>query len=142
MNDANKFRVWCEYHKNFEIHDMAIGKEGQLYRVTRYGELAPPGQGHTVEWCAGFRDVHENLVYAGDIVENGQGKLGIVRIGRCEDMTINCSEYSLDYRGVYLDMIGDLGCTDVESRCGFDTWEVIGNVKKNPELLEVSNGTN
>lgn len=136
MNEANRFRVWCEYHKDYENHDMVIGKEGQLYRVTRFGELASPGPGHTVEWCVGFKDVHESLVYAGDIVENGCQHLGIVRIGRCDDMTINLGEYSLDYCGVYLDMIGDLGCTDVESRCGFDTWERKGNIHQNGELLD------
>ena len=130
MNNNNKFRVWCEYHKNFEIHNMVIGKEGQLYRVTRFGELASPGPGHTVEWCTGIKDIHGELIYAGDILR------------WCVNGVIRTAPLVWLFDQACLVMGNDVDT----GMFVYNDWlrgehEIIGNIHQNPELLEVSNGT-
>lgn len=92
----------------------------------------------------GLKDKNGKKIFEGDIVitrftgGKSKGKImpyssAAVRMGFCKDMTINCNEYNVSYCGVWADRKGE---TDNESRCDFDSWEVIGNIYESPELLE------
>ena len=97
----------------------------------------------------GLHDSEGEEIYEGDIVcrkytggstkgEEMPNSRSVVRIGVCEDMTINCNEYSVDYCGVWAEKIGSESFFDLdnESCCDFESWTVIGNKYENQELLE------
>ena len=135
--DSNQGKMWS--HEDLDNSD----KDG----VILWGFLmAAKESGFTLMQFTGLYDKEGKAIYEGDIVAskyNGgsrigeiiDGSQGVIRIGAAPDMTINCEEYSLSYFGVWADV--KLG-TNIEDRCDFDSWVVIGNIYQNPELLEQS----
>ena len=120
MNDRFRFRVW-DKNKKFMIYDA----ESDFRYVDRFGEFLQYPEDYEVMQCTRLKDNNGNLIYEGDIVKifhvsgTMQGKLFT------DVVEWNELRYRFDTE--------KYGVFDED-----DTYEVIGNIYENKELLQES----
>jgi len=133
MQDRLKFRVYSKFHGHYlrdvvcfgfdkEKENIIIGLSDGQYWYFKEADIV-------VEFCTGLKDKLGTLIYEGDIVRywklwkwNPQGFIKIV---------VWC-EKSASFRYIDLDKLG----ADKQKMHTVREPEIIGNIYKNPELLE------
>ena len=132
MNDRFKFRVWseedCGYMESNDI--FRLNHSGKLVfnndSLSREPECNP--KRYICEQCTGLKDKNGKLIYEGDILNSlyrSDGCEGLYRIVWCEGRLLPEKIGNHQQKQVTIHL------TDLK-------WcEVIGNIHKNPELLEV-----
>ena len=128
-NRELKFRVWCPLRKRFALNT----EDGYIYQVEdfRNGEFwVGCGDDGVIQQSTGLKDKDGREIYEGDIV------------------TYRLSESTSDYSLVrFIVTWGDCGwrMDDIDLKCcvgyltvAIKSYEIIGNVFENPELLEVA----
>lgn len=133
-----KFRVWDEtQHKMLQV-DCIEFIDGKAYWVeaspadgnVKCGNDGPVGDNSQLklEQSTGIKDINGNEIYEGDLIithpeyASEESKRGIVQYGSCR------AEFSYEVRKG--------GHRSIWSSNKYRTYEVIGNVHTNPELLE------
>lgn len=152
MKDRFKFRAWDgERMINFDtfsIHWKKVrGKDPEPYITFENSNLSdkPVKLGKYVDMqCTGLKDKNDTLIYEGDICRNDDG-LFIIEFGR---FIYDDGEYSHSLYGPYARVLKNIsGCLYPENCIplleypfwGFEEKcksEVIGDIHRNPELLE------
>ncbi len=69
-NDRLRFRVWCEYHSNYEKDIMKIDTSGNLWHNNR-----PHTKGRVIEFCTGIKDCNGTLISDGDKIKGRMGRI-------------------------------------------------------------------
>jgi uncharacterized phage protein (TIGR01671 family) len=144
MSREIKFRAWNNTGCEYVYFDPEKMRRDVFFAVHFFTLMAGKHAEGYLEQYTGLKDSAGVEIYEGDIVaesfsvgENAgnimDGCVGEVKIGLVPDMEINCNEYSVDYCGVWADMKSG---NNIEDRCDFSQWEVIGNIHENPELLQ------
>ena len=146
MNDRFKFRIFSKTAKKFIYFDkseLSIDREnmGLLFR----SEHLYLGNYEELQQCTGLKDKNGTLIYEGDIIKD---KLNHIRVVVWEQDSfkypaLKTSRYfhspipnKLEERKV--DLRSKLTFQDNVAKYEKKHFEVIGNIYKNPELLEVS----
>jgi len=138
MKREIKFRVWCNYHKDWEKHDVFITLDGRILHDTN---MADYGKDHIVEQFTGLLDKNKKEIYEGDIIEcEYHGNLpstrdlkhltwkGIVEYGSDASFHVFRKTNLEDQAGsTYAVRVGG---------SAIKRYEVIGNIHENPELLK------
>lgn len=141
MRDRLKFRVWSkreckyvEYHLDDDL-TFAIDIDGKLIAyASDYSDHANCDNGdfddsHMVEQCTGLKDKNSKLIYEGDIVE-------VIYNGELNTLSKQI------YPMLFNDKVAKFGFKHPDGHFFYFTndedysYEVIGNIHKNPELLE------
>lgn len=130
MNDRFVFRVWFKKTKEmldwWTIKQSAFNSTGlaMLYLVFTEYVNSPD---HVVMQSTGEKDKNEKLIFEGDIIiKHYEGTQSVVKYGE--------QSISHDWRGI--GFYCDDGTRFQGNFYGGDSVEIIGNIYKNPELLE------
>jgi uncharacterized phage protein (TIGR01671 family) len=119
----NKYRIWCNYHKTWEIHDMALLPSGDLIDLKTH---KISNKDHIIARYTGLKDNFEKELYEYDIVEvlaerlpyyenYPQSKFDIKYIIRCV-VVFKDFQWSLDYKNKYNDNLLELRGKEIEKR--------------------------
>jgi uncharacterized phage protein (TIGR01671 family) len=143
MNNLNKFRVWCVNYKEWEKDQILIDKNGWIYHYGKSGLRIVSPESHIIQWFTGLYDKNGKEIYEGDLIkewyppEETGGEYGK------ESVVVVCfGEYNASsmfggnecYIGFYLnDSNPDY---QADFFMNLTTWEVVGNIFENPELLK------
>lgn len=138
MNDRFRFRIWAQERKKFE--------NTKVVEDARIGFLPKVSSNYIVEQCTGLKDKNGQLIYEGDIIAINTRFDFIVS----DDYEYkNKSEKGTAYYKVYFDTqksgfkMALVSFTKDKPRCvvcDVRAWhQVVGNIHKNPELLEAAN---
>lgn len=121
-----RFRVWSKTHKRYFSDDFLIDSEGCLFENNR-GELENISSNDWfVEYWTGLMDIDGNEIYEGDIIQPMQfdfppsrpeGKVSLIKLNR---------------QGLFQFYLDD----DIDFPLMDPCLKVVGNIHKNPELLE------
>jgi len=121
MSREIKFRVWCNYHKDWEKDEILLNTNGLVLHDGR-----PAPKDHVVMQFTGLLDKNGKEIYEGDIIKGIEGCLYEIIWDEKEYKTkgiVSKCPYSL---------ISHKGKLNYE--------EVIGNIYENKELLETNEG--
>jgi len=131
----NKFRVWYKNNNEWEKNPCFLSQDGIVYQQISAMEFAPCTKDtHVVQFCTTFKDEDKKEIYEGDICQ------GINKLYLCHR--------SEEKSGYYFKVIKSetVLCRDLS----FPMWQwsidgempdikVVGNIFKNPELLQNTN---
>jgi len=138
-----EFRVWCKNKNEWEKHTCYLAENGTLFQVVGGNLIRCSTETHVVQFHTGLRDKNNNKIYEGDILKgNCIVKFGyqeeifnsFISIGDGEEdnqYILVCGVYLEDKYGGYKTLSNYLD--------DYNELEIIGNIYKNPELLEKNN---
>lgn len=127
MQDRFRFRVWDKFCETW-LTDFAINQDGEINKFFNSEEALK--RRFVLMQSTGLKDKNGKLIYEGDILiqkeENGGPTKKLV-IWEEDGGYLGLKDLKKSFFGVV-----------TFHRFGY-TYEVIGNIYENPELLEVSN---
>lgn len=126
----SEFKIWCNYHKTWEIHEMALLPSGDLIDLKTH---KISNKDHILVRYTGFKDKNGKKIYQDDLLEetNVYGKL-IVKVFWSETRGTWCVTNVWAEHKFGL-MSGDLLLSFV---LRLNEQKIIGNKYENPELLK------
>ena len=118
MEDRFKFRVWdVENKKYIDPGKGFISGSGKFFYKCDDDQLYNWTEDFIIEQCIGHKDKAGKLIYAGDLVDDGHC------LWPCE-IVWNHSAWGFKSRGCFLYPLHEI-----------ETYEIVGNIHENPELL-------
>lgn len=146
MNREIKFRGLVKYTKKWIYGSLIkIGKNYQIYYRDEIGRITYTENVHpkTIGQYIGLKDKNGVEIYEGDIVKNDEFTLEVVYNTKIQAFALYDRKEQL-----YIDEAEDLfyQCDDIEENFRYDdsvfeykcgSYEVIGNIYENKDLLEV-----
>lgn len=165
-NDRNEFRVWDTKEKkmynpgdcadfDFGVYPFYLSSDGVLNRVTHQrgykgesmmGLDSSEQDRFVIQKCFGLEDYNDTLAYEGDIVTinhfifDGGSEIEQEHTGVIKYSTLHCSFCLADIKGGFYDFSKE----DIKEGIPLneflgtiqESYEIIGNIYENPELLE------
>lgn len=135
MSRVIKFRAWNPYDKKWENPERcALRFNGERYWYVDVKPSWPDVAGHSLEveyvqQFTGLLDKNGKEIYEGDVLKNGW-------IEKSSNYFRFAVEWNSERGGYYLpDSYNDEYMCNLGTELQEDTWETIGNIYENPELL-------
>lgn len=125
MQDRFKFRVWDKFCETW-LTDFAINQDGEINKFFNSEEALK--RRFVLMQCTGLKDKNGKLIFEGDILiqkEENAGPTKKLVIWEEDGGYLGLKDLKKSFFGVV-----------TFHRFGY-TYEVIGNIYENPELLEV-----
>ena len=127
-----KFRVWEEREKEYDTWSYILDENGNLFRNAYGALICCDKKDYIVERYTGLKDKNGKKIYEGDIVTFMVERFNNVTLGfESEDWHTAVVEWNQD-DACYSFMVRDVPFSVRHEA------EVIGNIHKQPELLEAN----
>ena len=127
-----KFRVWEEREKEYDTWSYILDANGNLFRNAYGALIGCDKKDYIVERYTGLKDKNGQKIYEGDIVTFMVERFNNVTLGfESEDWHTAVVEWNQD------DACYSFMVRDVPFSVRYEA-EVIGNIHKQPELLEAN----
>lgn len=126
MQDRFRFRAWdTEEDRYVSDDDICFDTGGSCDSV--YDLLKQDDRFYIYEQCTGLKDINGKLIYEGDILK--------VVSAKYHTYSYQCVDYCNTVCAYWFHRAGYMGVLSEDS-----TFEIVGNIHENPELLEGKNG--
>lgn len=127
-----EFRVWEEREKEYDTWSYILDENGNLFRNAYGALICCDKKDYIVERYTGLKDKNGKKIYEGDIVTFMVERFNNVTLGfESEDWHTAVVEWNQD------DACYSFMVRDVPFSVRYEA-EVIGNIHKQPELLEAN----
>ena len=127
-----EFRVWEEREKEYDTWSYILDENGNLFRNAYGALICCDKKDYIIEQYTGLKDKNGQKIYEGDIVTFKVERFNNVTLGfESEDWHTAVVEWNQD------DACYSFMVRDVPFSVRYEA-EVIGNIHKQPELLEAN----